>query len=134
MMKEVIDFLSSNSMGSLATVENGKPRVRPWGFMLEQGGQLWFCTANTKDVFQQLQKNPAIEFTSSSQSYVTVRVSGEVTFSKDLEMKKKIIEHSPMVKNIYKTPENPIFEIFCLEHGKAIISDFSGQPPKNFEF
>ena len=133
-MREVIDFLNSNAMGSLATVENGKPRVRPWGFMFEQDGKLWFCTGNTKDVFQQLQKNPAIEFTSSSQAYVTVRVRGEVKFSKDLDIKKKIIEYSPIVKSVYKTPENPTFEIFYLEHGKAIISDFSGQPPKTFEF
>jgi nitroimidazol reductase NimA-like FMN-containing flavoprotein (pyridoxamine 5'-phosphate oxidase superfamily) len=37
---------------------------------------------------------------SSSQEYVTVMVSGEVKFSQDLEMKKKIIENSPMVKGI----------------------------------
>ena len=133
-MKEVVDFLRSNAMGSLATLENGKPRVRPWGFMLEEEGKLWFCTGNTKDVFQQLQQNPAIEFTASSPAYVTVRVRGEVKFSKDLEMKKKIIENSPLVKSVYQTPENPIFEIFYLEHGKAILSDFSGQPPKTFEF
>lgn len=133
-MKEVIDFLNSNPMGSLATVENGKPRVRPWGFMLEEEGKLWFCTANTKDVFQQLQKNPAIEFTSSSQAYITVRVRGEVIFSKDLEMKKEILEHNPMVKNIYQTPDNPVFEIFFLAHGKAVLFDFSGQPPKDFDF
>lgn len=133
-MKEVIEFLKANSMGCLATVEDGKPRVRPWGFMLEQEGKLWFCTANTKDVFHQLQKDPAIEFTSTSQAYVTVRIRGKVRFSKDLEMKKKIIDNSPMVKGIYHMPDNPIFEIFYLEHGNAIVSDFSGKPPKTFEF
>jgi uncharacterized pyridoxamine 5'-phosphate oxidase family protein len=133
-MKEVIEFLKANHMGCLATVEEGKPRVRPWGFMLEKAGKLWFCTANTKAVFQQLQKNPSIEFSASSQAFVTVRVRGEIKFSNDIEMKRMIIENSPMVKGIYQTPENPIFEIFCLEHGKAVLSDFSGQPPKVFEF
>lgn len=133
-MKEVIDFLYANQMGSLATVENSKPRVRPWGFMLESAGKLWFCTANTKDVFKQLQKNPAVEFCSTSKEMVTVRVRGQVEFSHDLAMKKKIIENSELVKSIYQTPDNPIFEIFCLEHGIAIMSDFSGNPPKTFEF
>jgi uncharacterized pyridoxamine 5'-phosphate oxidase family protein len=133
-MKEVIEFLNANSYGFLATEENGKPHVRPWGFMFEQDGKLWFCTANSKDVFRQLQKNPAIEFSSSAQSFVTVRVSGEVKFSRDLEMKKKIIESNNMVKSVYQTPDNPVFEIFYLEHGQAIMSDFSGQPPKIFEF
>lgn len=132
-MKEVIEFLKVNSTGFLATVEEGKPHVRPWGFMLEQDGKLWFCTANTKDVFRQLQKNPAVEF-SASQNYVTARVSGEVKFSKDLKMKKTILDNDDVVKEIYKTPDNPIFEIFYLDHGKAILSDFSGQPPKVFAF
>lgn len=133
-MKEVIEFLYANPMGSLATTTANKPSVRPWGFMLEQDGKLWFCTANNKEVFQQLQKNPAIAFCSTSKDMVTVRVSGEVTFSTDATMKKKIIDNSPLVKSVYQTPDNPIFEIFYLEHGKAIMSDFSGQPPKIFTF
>ncbi len=133
-MQEVIDFLYANPMGCLGTVDNGKPHVRPWGFMLAENGKLWFCTANTKEVFRQLQNNPAIEFSSTSKDYVTVRISGKVTFSKDLDMKKKILAHSEMVRNIYKTPDNPVFEIFYLEHGKAIMFDFSGQPPKTFSF
>ncbi|MDR7865516.1 MAG: pyridoxamine 5'-phosphate oxidase family protein [Sporomusaceae bacterium] len=133
-MKEVIEFLYANPMGSLATVEGGKPRVRPWGFMLEQGGKLWFCTANNKDVYRQLQKNPAIEFCTTSKAMVTVRVRGEAIFSSDLAMKNAILEHSPLVKSIYKSPDNPVFEIFCLEHGQAVMSDFSGQPPRACAF
>jgi uncharacterized pyridoxamine 5'-phosphate oxidase family protein len=133
-MKEVIEFLYANPMGSLATVEDGKPRVRPWGFMLEKGGKLWFCTANTKDVFRQLKKNPAFEFCATSKEMVTVRLRGEAVFSGDLAMKSAILENSPMVKSIYGSAENPVFEIFCLEHGTAIMSDFSGRPPQTFEF
>ncbi len=133
-MKEVIEFLYANPMGSLATTVANTPSVRPWGFMLEQDGKLWFCTANNKEVFQQLQQNPAIAFCSTSKDMVTVRISGEVTFSTDATMKKKIIDNSPLVKSVYQTPDNPIFEIFYLEHGKATMSDFSGQPPKIFTF
>lgn len=133
-MKEVINFLSANPMGSLATVDGNKPRVRPWGFMLEKDGKFWFCTANNKDVFQQLKKNPAVAFCSTSQEMVTVRLNGEAIFSNDVTMKTIIIENNPLVKSIYQTPDNPLFEIFYLEHGQAVISDFSGQPPKTFEF
>jgi uncharacterized pyridoxamine 5'-phosphate oxidase family protein len=133
-VKEVIEFLYANPMGSLATMENNKPRVRPWGFMLEEDGKFWFCTANTKDVFQQLQKNPAMEFCATSKEMVTVRIRGEIKFSQDTAIKAKIIEKSALVKSIYQTPDNPVFEIFCLEHGNAVMFDFSGQPPKLFEF
>ncbi|KYZ75330.1 pyridoxamine 5'-phosphate oxidase [Anaerosporomusa subterranea] len=133
-MKDVIDFLNANPLGFLATIEDGNPRVRPWGFMLERDSRLWFCTANNKSVFHQLRKNPSIEFSSMTQKFAFVRVSGEAKFSKDIEMKRYILENRPMIKEIYKTPDNPIFEIFYLEHGKAVLSDMSGQPAKAFEF
>ncbi len=133
-MKEVIEFLNSNPVGCLGTVDNGKPRVRPFQFMFEQEGKLYFCTANTKDVYRQLQKNPFVEFSSTSKDFVTVRVSGEVKFGKDLEIKRRIIDSNDLVKSIYQTPDNPAFEIFYLEKGKVIMFDFSGQPPKIFEF
>ncbi len=37
-----------------------------------------------------------------------------------------------IVKGQYQKADNPIFEVFYLEDAKAIISDFSGQPPKEY--
>ena len=50
-MKEIVDFLNANGTGTFATVVDGKPKVRPWGFMMEDGGKFYFCTANTNDPF-----------------------------------------------------------------------------------
>ncbi|GAB6171235.1 pyridoxamine 5'-phosphate oxidase family protein [Paradesulfitobacterium aromaticivorans] len=127
-MKEVIDFLYANPIGCLSTVdEDGRPHVRPWEFMFEQDGKLWFCTANTKDVFGQLQCNPAIEFCSTSKENVSVRVSGEVIFGIDLNIKRKMLERNSQLNSIYKVPENPEFEIFYLKHGQATMFNFRGQ-------
>lgn len=133
-MKEAVKFLQENSTGYLATVEAGKPKVRPFQFMLEDGGKLYFCTANTKDVYRQLKANPFVEFSSSSPNFVWIRLSGEAKFSSDLAIKEKILEVSPLVKSIYQTAGNPAFEAFYIEHGLAIIADFSGQPPKKIAF
>ncbi|WP_368488653.1 pyridoxamine 5'-phosphate oxidase family protein [Clostridium sp. BJN0013] len=47
-MEEVIKIFKENGYGFLATVEDGKPRVRPFGFMFYEDGKLYFCTSNTK--------------------------------------------------------------------------------------
>ena len=133
-MQEIIQFLRENITGFLATVDNGKPRVRPFQFMMEKDGKLYFCTNNTKDVFKQLNVNRSVEFCSLSPNFQWIRVSGNIQFSDDLALKSEVLQASEMVKSIYKTPDNPIFEIFYLEHGKATIADFSGQPPKQVEF
>lgn len=133
-MKELVQFLEVNNMGSLATVDAGKPKTRPWGFMLEDNGKLYFCTANTKKVYGQLMKNPAFEFTSTSKEMVTVRVSGEAQFSNDRRIKEMVLDRYPNIKNIYQTADNPIFEVFYIEHGEATFSDFSGKEPRTFQF
>jgi uncharacterized pyridoxamine 5'-phosphate oxidase family protein len=129
-MKEVIDFYTKNPVGCLATVENGKPRVRPFQFLFADSGKLYFCTANTKDVYRQMNANPSVEFVSTSPEYVFMRVSGDVKFSKDMALKKRVLDTFEMIRGIYQTPENPVFEIFSLEHGSVKIADLSGKPAR----
>jgi uncharacterized pyridoxamine 5'-phosphate oxidase family protein len=133
-MEEVIKFLNQNRLGYLATVDNGIPRVRPWGFMFEENGKFWFCTNNTKNVFKQLMEVPYIEFSCSTPEFNTwLRISGKIVFSKDKAIKEKIFQTNPMLKNMYQSADNPIFEVFCLEHGSASISGFT-TPEQKFQF
>ncbi len=133
-MKEVVKFLQENSAGFLATVAVNKPKVRPFRFMLEEDGKLFFCTGNSKEVFKQLKANPQVEFSSTTPSFAWIRLSGEVKFSDDKKVKEKILATNGRAKSIYQSAENPIFELFYLDHGTAVIADFSGQPPKTIVF
>jgi uncharacterized pyridoxamine 5'-phosphate oxidase family protein len=133
-MKEVSKLLTENPMGFLATVENGEPRLRPWGFMFEENGKFYFCTNNTKNVYRQLQASPYAEFASRNDQFVWVRLRGKVTFTEDMGIKEKILAGNSIVKSMYKSADNPIFKAFYIEHGLAIIGDFSGQPPRQLTF
>jgi uncharacterized pyridoxamine 5'-phosphate oxidase family protein len=133
-MKEVIDFYTQNPVGCLATIDNGKPRVRPFQFLFADSGKLYFCTANTKDVYRQMNATPSVEFVSTSPEYVFMRVSGDVKFSKDMALKKRVLDTFEMIRGIYQTPENPVFEIFSLEHGSVKIADLSGKPARFVKF
>jgi uncharacterized pyridoxamine 5'-phosphate oxidase family protein len=65
---------------------------------------------------------------------VTVRVRGKAEFRNDMAAKQKIIDTNPLVQSIYQTADNPSFEVFFLDHGEAVISDFSGRPPRAVTF
>lgn len=66
-MKKVVEFLQANPVQYLATVgRDGKAKCRPFMFLFEQDGKLWFCTNNTKEVYKDMQANPEIEVTVSS--------------------------------------------------------------------
>ncbi|WBW94981.1 pyridoxamine 5'-phosphate oxidase family protein [Oceanirhabdus sp. W0125-5] len=132
-MNEVVKFLIKNPVQYFATIGlDGKPKVRPFQFMLEQKGKLYFCTSNQKDVYAEIKECPYVELSVSSPTFAWIRLSGKAVFSNDIEIKKAIIEHSELVKSIYQTAENPTFEIFYLEDAKAVIADFSGNPPAEY--
>ena len=57
-MKEVLDFLTESKVFFVATADNNIPHVRPFGFVMDCGGKLAFCTSNQMDVCKQLAENP----------------------------------------------------------------------------
>ena len=132
-MNEIVNFLNENPVQYFSSIGiDGNPKVRPFQFMFEKNGKLYFCTNNQKDVYNEIKNNPYIEICTSSPNFAWIRLNGKVTFTNDLEIKKAIIEHSPLVKSLYKNAKNPIFEVFYLKDAKATIADFSGNPPKEY--
>ena len=133
MTTEVIEFMQNNQVMYLATVDKaGNPKVRPFMYYLERDGKPYFCTSNKKPMYNEMREHPKVEITVANQEFAWLRISATVSFSKDMEIKKAIIEASPIVKSIYHTAENPDFEIFTLTNGTAVLADFSGEPPKTF--
>jgi uncharacterized pyridoxamine 5'-phosphate oxidase family protein len=102
-MNEVVKFLTENPVQYVATVgPDGKPRVRPFQFMGEHGGKLYYCTNNQKNVYKQMQKQPYIEVSTCSPTATWIRLSGKVVFSNDRDIKNRVIESNPLLKNIYQ--------------------------------
>lgn len=125
-MNAVVEFLQANPVQYLGTVGlDGKAKCRPFMFCFEKDGKLWFCTNNTKDVYQEMKKNPDVELSISDPTYAWVRLSGTVVFEDNMAVKESCMLN-PIVKGQYDTAANPIFEVFYLEDAKAVIADFSG--------
>ena len=47
-MEDILAFAKKNGNGFLATVDQGKPRLRGWGFMFFEKDRFYFCTSNKK--------------------------------------------------------------------------------------
>ena len=133
-MSEVSKFLEANPVQYLATVgRDGKAKCRPFMFIFEKYGKLWINTGNQKDVYKDMQENPYVEICISSPSDEWIRVSGKATFVDDKAIKEAALEN-PIVKGNYQTADNPVFEVFYLADAKAVIADFSGNPPREYTF
>ena len=133
-MSEVAAFLKASGVQYFATLgQDGRPKVRPFQFMVEEGGKLYFCTSNAKPVYKEMRKQPYVEICASGEGFSWLRLSGKATFVEDLGVKARIQEASSLVKSLYKTPDTPIFEAFYLADAVATIADFSGAPPKTIK-
>ncbi|MGI5966547.1 pyridoxamine 5'-phosphate oxidase family protein [Anaerotruncus rubiinfantis] len=131
-MNEVVKFLSENPVQYLATVgRDGKAKCRPFMFCFEREGKLWFCTNNTKEVYQDIQKNPYIEISVSNADFAWLRLNGRAVFENNRAVKEGCM-HNPIVQGQYQTADNPIFVVFYLADAHAVIADFSGEPPREF--
>lgn len=133
-MREVIAFLEANPTVFLATSDAGAPRVRPFQFQFEQDGRLWFCTAKSKETYAQLQADNRLELSCCSKDMTTLRLAATAVLEDNPAVKARIIAGNAPVRSIYGSADNPNFTTFSIDHGRAILFDFSGNPPKTFTF
>ena len=133
-MNEAIAFLRENPVQYLAPVgRDGRAKCRPFMFAGELDGKLWFCTNNQKDVYRDIVENPYVEVSVASPAYAWIRLSGKAVFEDSREAKEMCMGN-PIVKSQYQTADNPIFVVFYLEEARAVLADFSGNPPREYQF
>ena len=126
-MNKLFEILRTNRLGYLATVDKGRPCVRPFGIHILSSGQLGFVTANTKNVYRQLVEEPWIEIAILTHDMITVRIQGEIEFFEDVEEIETIMKESPQMQQKYRSADNPILVLFTLKQGIAVARDISGK-------
>jgi uncharacterized pyridoxamine 5'-phosphate oxidase family protein len=125
-MKEIVEFLSKNMPFYVATVDGDAPRARPFGFVMEHEGKLYFAMNNKKEVYRQLVANPNIEIVATAADMNWARISGKAVFDGSMAAKERAFEVMPAFKDMYQSPDNPIFEVFYLTGAKAEYYGMAG--------
>jgi uncharacterized pyridoxamine 5'-phosphate oxidase family protein len=125
-MSKVVDFLNEAQTYYLATVEDGQPRVRPFGATVEYNGKVYLATNNQKKVYQQLVANPKIEVSGMANGK-WIRLSGEAVFDDSIEAKEAMLEANPAVKSMYSVDDG-IFAVFYLDNMQALVYSFTDAP------
>lgn len=78
-MEKVLEFLQEAKTFYVATVEDGAPKVRPFGFVMEYDGKICMCTADGKNTSKQLKKCPSLEV-SAAVGKKYIRINGKAEF------------------------------------------------------
>lgn len=125
-MEEIVKFLKECGVYYLATVENGKPKVRPFGTSEIFENKLYIQTGKKKDVYKQIEANPYVELCAFKNGK-WLRVSGKLVADDRVEAKKDMLDKNPMLRGMYDEHDDNTIVLY-FESGEATFASFGGQP------
>ena len=122
-MKTVLEYLTSIPAWYLATSVDNQPHVRPFSFAAEQDGKIWFCTATTKDVWEELLQNQLIEATAwwPGHGWLILRGRAGLEDRANAEMRQAGYGHLTSLNEHYDGPNDPTLVFFSVEEPQAWI-------------
>jgi len=110
-----VEFANQNPVSFLSSTDGDQPRVRGMLLWFADKTGFYYNVGAVKEVYKQLKVNTKVEvcfFNAKSKSMDQMRVTGQVEFLNDLELKKKLVEARPFLKKWGLTPENPDLIVF----------------------
>lgn len=120
---EIYDFLKEANTYYLGTIDNGKPRVRPFGTIDIYEDKLTIQTGLSKDVARQMIENPNVEICAYNKGK-WIRIEALVKLDESVEASAHMLKNYPSLSAMYK-PGDGNCCVFVLEKGIATISSFT---------
>lgn len=119
--QECIKFATEHPVCYLATLDGDQPRVRAFLLWRANEDGFYFETFSPKDVYEQLKTNAKVEicFFNNESDLVkakTMRLTGEVEFLGDPDLKKQLLEDRPFLQDA-----EPVLELFRVHSGEAFF-------------
>ena len=130
-MKEVWKFLKESGVYYLATVDNDKPRVRPFGTAEIFEDRLYIQTGKKKDCYKQIINNPNVEICAFNNGK-WIRIAGKLVADDRIEAKKDMLDKNPNLRGMYNEEDDNTIVLY-FESAKATIYSFT-DAPKEIEF
>ena len=102
-----------------ATVEEGAPRVRPFGFSMVFEDRLYFGCGTHKAAYAQMLENPEVELCAFSKG-AFVRIRGRAVMDDRPEVQAAMYEAGPFLKETYNAETGHYHMCFYLENMSAM--------------
>lgn len=121
---EILEFLNSNPIFHIATVDGDTPHVR--GMLLYRADEngIVFNTGKIKDLYRQLKKNPKVELCFSNgifENLIQVRIAGTVEALDDLDLKKEIVAKREFLRPWVEKVGYDQLAVYALRKGSATV-------------
>lgn len=123
-MRRVYDFLKNAETYYLATIDEGTPRVRPFGTVNIFNDKLYIQTGKGKDVYNQILKNPRVEICAMLEGD-WIRVNAELVLDDNIEAQEDMLNNYPHLRALYTTGAEGNTACFYMRNAEAVIASFT---------
>ena len=113
-LNDILKFVNENPICALASAEGDQPHVRMLQMFSADKTGVYFSMDTNKDVYKQLKADPKTELCfldPKSKAGDMVRITGKAEFIQDIEMKRKVLEARPFLKQMGITEQSPTLVI-----------------------
>jgi len=122
-MSRTYEFLQECETFFVATINKNAPAIRPFGAIMEFKEELYFSTANNKEVYSQLKNNQAIQIVAlKSGTRDWVRINGKAVEVNDLDVKQKMLETCPVLLKRFNSNDCEYFAMFKLTDMESTLN------------
>ena len=125
-MEEVKNFLKDAGVYYLATIDNNKPKVRPFGAAEIFEDKLYIQTGKKKDVYKQIIANPNVEICAFNNGK-WIRIAGKLVADDRIEAKKDMLDKNPSLRSMYNEADDNTIVLY-FEDAVATIYSFTDAP------
>lgn len=125
-MNEAYEFLKACGVYYLATVEDGHPRVRPFGTVDLFEDRVYIQTGAVKSVARQLKAEPRVEIC-AMKGDTWIRVEAEAVLDERLAAQEHMLSAYPSLRNMY-APGDGNTEVYWLKNARATFCTFGKEP------
>ncbi len=130
-MEEVKNFLKESGVYYLGTIDDNKPKVRPFGTIEIYDNHLYIQTSKRKDVFKQIEKNNNVEICAFN-GEEWIRIETKLIRDERVEAKKDMLDNYPELRSMYDENDDNS-EVLYMENATATIYSFT-QEPRTYKF
>jgi pyridoxamine 5'-phosphate oxidase len=118
--QEIIDFIEANPVAWVATVEDGRPRVRGLrAFRVRDDGPL-FQISTPKDLYRQLEANPDVEVCfHDPERGIQVRVAGKAEVIGDHAVLDDVLEERAFLQSLVDAEGRGAVKLFVIADAVA---------------
>jgi len=127
---ELIGLIRANPVFSLATVEDGQPRVRLVALVEVTPTGLTFYTRRHKDMCRQMQVNPHVELCLwASKERIQLRLRGQVEFLDTDEARQELLQKAPRAQMWVEKEGLQVLMPCRISRASLKLLDLSGKNP-----